>query len=154
MNHQPLPWKVEGCSVSAANGSWVFRFGIGILSPDVELTVKAVNAYQEMQALIRDAHGVLAFFLEETKPTGAVESRTKELMARLLAAGGSAGSSVMTHGSKLKEPIPMILHCPWCGFKHVDKDEWVEKTHRTHLCESCTKTWKPCNWQTIGVETL
>jgi hypothetical protein len=51
-------------------------------------------------------------------------------------------------------PIPMILHCPKCHVQHVDRDEWVDRTHRTHLCASCAHEWRPANVYTVGVQEL
>ena len=29
------------------------------------------------------------------------------------------------------------IFCPNCGERHVDKDEWENRAHETHLCEHC-----------------
>lgn len=50
-------------------------------------------------------------------------------------------------------PVPMALHCPKCCAEHVDRDEWATRPHRTHLCE-CGHEWDPCDFQTVGVETI
>lgn len=56
-----------------------------------------------------------------------------------------------------KEPspgVPMILTCPSCGKRHVDKDEWVTKPHHTHACQYCGMVWRPAVVETIGVQFL
>lgn len=61
--------------------------------------------------------------------------------------------------SKLREaelPIPMILYCPNCRLRHIDRGEWATptKAHRTHLCENCGSEFRPSNHATVGVVAL
>ena len=49
--------------------------------------------------------------------------------------------------------VPVEIHCPSCGRKHVDAGAWVERPHRTHLCEYCSHEWRPFEFFTVGVET-
>jgi hypothetical protein len=53
-------------------------------------------------------------------------------------------------------PIPMILHCPMCHFKHVDEGEFATKPHHTHACQGpkCGLVWRPAIVPTVGVEYL
>ena len=59
---------------------------------------------------------------------------------------------------QMQRPIPMILYCPECGEKHVDKAEpekdWLDPPHRSHLCSSCKFVWRPCDLSTTGVESI
>jgi predicted house-cleaning noncanonical NTP pyrophosphatase (MazG superfamily) len=51
--------------------------------------------------------------------------------------------------------VPMVLHCPKCGEKHVDRGVFgTTHVHRTHLCSGCGHTWKPFPYATVGVESL
>lgn len=50
------------------------------------------------------------------------------------------------------EPIPMLLLCPYCKEKHVDRGEWSTTPHRTHLCEHCGKKWRPAWVPTVGID--
>lgn len=50
--------------------------------------------------------------------------------------------------------VPMILTCPSCGKRHVDKDEWVTKPHHTHACQYCGMVWRPAVVETVGVQFL
>ena len=51
--------------------------------------------------------------------------------------------------------VPMILHCPKCGEKHVDGGIFATThVHRTHLCAKCGETWKPFPYATVGVEDV
>jgi hypothetical protein len=54
------------------------------------------------------------------------------------------------------EPVPMILYCPLCHFKHVDEGEFATKPHHTHSCQGpkCGLTWRPALVPTVGVEYL
>lgn len=55
-------------------------------------------------------------------------------------------------------PIPMVLFCPQCSQKHVDKPEpevgWLNPPHRSHLCAACGWIWRPCDRPTAGVESI
>jgi hypothetical protein len=51
-------------------------------------------------------------------------------------------------------PIPMILHCPECGARHVDVGEFGTKVHHTHSCQECGLTWRPAVVPTVGVQFL
>lgn len=58
----------------------------------------------------------------------------------------------------MADPIPMVLHCPRCGFQHVDKPEpdkgWDNPPHRSHLCGKCQYVWRPADVATVGVEAV
>lgn len=49
------------------------------------------------------------------------------------------------------EPIPMLLWCPQCGERHVDRGEFATKIHHTHACQDCGMTWRPAVVATTGV---
>lgn len=51
-------------------------------------------------------------------------------------------------------PVPMILTCPLCGARHVDKGEFATKPHHTHACQGCGLTWRPAKVFTVGVQFL
>ena len=51
-------------------------------------------------------------------------------------------------------PIPMLLWCPMCGERHVDKGEFATKVHHTHSCQGCGLTWRPAVVPTVGVQFL
>ncbi len=51
-------------------------------------------------------------------------------------------------------PIPMLLTCPSCGTRHVDKGEFATKPHHTHACQSCGMCWRPAIVPTVGVQFL
>jgi len=52
------------------------------------------------------------------------------------------------------QPIPMILHCPECGERHVDVGEFATKLHHTHACQVCGMVWRPAIGPTVGVQFL
>lgn len=52
------------------------------------------------------------------------------------------------------EPVPMILHCPACGERHIDEGEFATKPHHTHACQSCGVVWRPAIVATVGVQFL
>lgn len=52
----------------------------------------------------------------------------------------------------LKSYVKAVLNCPKCQVRHVDREEWATKPHRTHQCEKCSHVWKPFPFFTVGVE--
>lgn len=63
-------------------------------------------------------------------------------------------------GAGLRDPIPMVLHCPKCNEQHVDRPDpeggWTNPPHRTHLCGNalCGHLWRPAGVPTTGVAEL
>lgn len=57
---------------------------------------------------------------------------------------------------KLRQPLPMVLHCPSCGMQHIDepKGEWKNPPHRSHQCQSCKHVWRPADVLTTGVMSV
>lgn len=51
-------------------------------------------------------------------------------------------------------PIPLIMHCPLCGWRHIDKGEFATKPHHTHACQECGHCWRPAVVPTVGVQFL
>lgn len=52
-------------------------------------------------------------------------------------------------------PIPMLLWCPECGVRHVDKGKFATtKHHHTHACQHCGHCWRPAIVATVGVQFL
>lgn len=51
-------------------------------------------------------------------------------------------------------PIPMILTCPVCSGRHIDKGLFEFKSHHTHACQHCGITWRPAVVDTVGVQFL
>jgi len=52
------------------------------------------------------------------------------------------------------DPIPMLLYCPECGMRHVDRGEFATKPHYTHACQGCGHVWRPAIVATVGVQFL
>lgn len=50
--------------------------------------------------------------------------------------------------------VPMILWCPSCHMRHVDKGEFATKPHHTHACQNCGMVWRPAIVHTVGVTFL
>lgn len=50
--------------------------------------------------------------------------------------------------------IPMLLSCPTCGARHIDRGEFATRLHHTHSCQSCGMCWRPCVLPTLGVQFL
>ena len=54
----------------------------------------------------------------------------------------------------VREPIPMVLHCPECKARHIDEGDFATKAHHTHSCQGCGLTWRPAVVPTVGVQFL
>lgn len=54
----------------------------------------------------------------------------------------------------LEKPVPMLLWCPLCHFRHVDKGEFATKAHKSHACQKCGMVWRPAVRPTVGVQHL
>jgi predicted RNase H-like HicB family nuclease len=100
----------------------------------------------------------------EEKATGSYWAAV-ETPGGLVTAAGTARWEVLERlaeklAEKLAEapehgvPIPMILTCPVCHGRHVDKARFATHPHRDHQCESCGITWRPATVNTVGVERL
>ncbi len=83
------------------------------------------------------------------------------LCDRCLEARQKAGDAFVGHHQLSTEvsaplPIPMILYCPLCHFKHVDVGEFATRVHHTHACQGpgCGLVWRPALVPTVGVEYL
>jgi rubredoxin len=50
--------------------------------------------------------------------------------------------------------IPMLLWCPECHARHVDRGEFETKPHHTHACQHCGHVWRPAIVATVGVQFL
>lgn len=50
--------------------------------------------------------------------------------------------------------IPMIMHCPECGGRHIDEGPFAEIAHHTHACQHCGVVWRPALVNTHGVQFL
>lgn len=53
-----------------------------------------------------------------------------------------------------RKPVPMLLHCPACGGRHIDEGEFATKEHHTHACQHCGFVWRPAIVPTVGVQFL
>lgn len=76
---------------------------------------------------------------------------------------------------RLRRPVPMILHCPKCGKRHVDEAKpdacetcgqdqsgcacpaftaWLNPPHKSHRCAFCNLVWRPADVPTSGVASI
>ena len=53
-----------------------------------------------------------------------------------------------------QEPVPMLLTCPACGHRHIDRGPFATKPHHTHACQHCGTCWRPAVVHTVGVQFL
>jgi predicted RNA-binding Zn-ribbon protein involved in translation (DUF1610 family) len=49
---------------------------------------------------------------------------------------------------------PMLLTCPCCGKRHIDRGEHATRLHHTHACQHCGTVWRPALIDTVGVDFL
>lgn len=50
--------------------------------------------------------------------------------------------------------IPILLYCPGCHERHIDRLEWSTRPHHTHACQLCGTVWRPAVVNTVGVAFL
>ncbi len=57
---------------------------------------------------------------------------------------------------RFSHAIPMMLWCPLCHTRHVDKGKFATHFHHTHTCQNptCGLTWRPAVVYTVGVQFL
>lgn len=51
-------------------------------------------------------------------------------------------------------PSPMLLWCPDCGERHIDRGEFATRSHHSHACQHCGMVWRPAIEATVGVQFL
>ena len=51
-------------------------------------------------------------------------------------------------------PIPLLLTCPMCRYRHIDEGEFARTAHHTHACQHCGHVWRPAIGATVGVRFL
>lgn len=96
---------------------------------------------------LADVYEVFAAFRERL----GVEAVDAKIRGKFLDRGSFMRGVVMT----IAPAVPMILYCPKCGEKHVDRGIFgTTHVHRSHLCSACGHVWKPFNYATIGVEDV
>jgi len=88
--------------------------------------------------------GTMLGLVRDTKKFGTIErNMIVDFLERLLEAARG-----------LSAPIPMLLHCPECGTRHIDEGEFATKNHHTHACQECGFVWRPAIVSTVGVRFL
>lgn len=50
--------------------------------------------------------------------------------------------------------IHMLLWCPGCGRRHIDRGLFAVRAHHTHACQFCGMVWRPAIQETVGVQFL
>lgn len=81
----------------------------------------------------------------------------RESMTQMLRRGGRYARALLAAWRKprvIPAAIPLRLWCPNCGARHVDREEWRTKLHRTHECLACGVLFMPSREYTVGVEEL
>lgn len=51
-------------------------------------------------------------------------------------------------------PLLLLLWCPGCGKRHIDKGKFATKLHHTHACQHCGMVWRPAIEYSFGVDFL
>lgn len=64
---------------------------------------------------------------------------------------GALDEVMDSRARRVEPPIPMLLWCPECGQRHVDRGAFAEKAHHTHACQECGMTWRPAIVATVGM---
>jgi hypothetical protein len=48
----------------------------------------------------------------------------------------------------------MLLWCPLCSHRHIDRGAFATRPHHTHACQLCGHVWRPAIVDTVGVAFL
>lgn len=115
--------------------------------------VSAVRDLHESAARERDHANEV---IRQYASTG---DRLSERLSELNATVGRLNADLADANVKideLRQPVPLILHCPLCHTRHVDEGEQATREHRTHACQNprCGHLWAPAVVATVGVWTL
>jgi hypothetical protein len=110
---------------------------------------------RHMERFRSDADAI-ADALSGTLPGGTLDRLTSVLLARKASqlVVRSAPTPDPAPYPPSQVPVPMLLHCPKCGARHVDEGEFATKIHHTHACQSCGMCWRPAVVATTGVRFL
>lgn len=84
---------------------------------------------------------------EKVSGRGGGSSSTREITG-----GGAAGEFKI--GTSSNPVVVMLLWCPGCGKRHIDKGKLAIQPHHTHACQHCGLVWRPALVPTVGVEFL
>jgi hypothetical protein len=169
-------WRCLRCCLLDAMDGWAPEgFGVDIEVYGVGNVMSGppnrTSEYEERDAAALDrAGGHYSRHVNAMTEEGARE-RIAELQAEIVAVSAallpvsdrtgeahSLGEAVGNIVRQLSDPIEIVIHCPECGEQHIDEPVvslgWTNPPHRTHLCEFCGITWRPCSRHTVGVASV
>jgi hypothetical protein len=111
---------------------------------DAALRVAGAGLGVDVVEVVED----LACELREARAVGErAGAEVRELRGRVAALAAQAAGTVVS-------PVPMVLNCPACGARHVDRGEYASRPHHTHACQTCGVCWRPGVASTVGVQFL
>ena len=137
-------------------------------SPGGDITPEALAATEKLGTKWRtDAHAPLPERIDPWTPEvarAAFLASHVELGGRVLVCATAIADGDVTlvrHAEVPAAPIPMILHCPGvgedgtvCGARHIDRNEFASRPHKSHSCQRCGFTFSPAAVPTVGVQFL
>lgn len=97
------------------------------------------DAHQRARDLSNEVHTLQATLQPYERQVEALKRRNVELQMEL---------NRVADG-----PIPMLLWCPQCLERHIDK-ALADSPHHTHACQHCGHVWRPAIVRTVGVQFL
>lgn len=150
-HHSPAQLEAQGEKVEWRIADRAEMLGLlrAKIVEEVEELCEAIDAKSRGQMIeeLADVYEVFAA-LREHLGTFDVDEKIRE---KFFDRGSFIRGVVMT----IVPAVPMILHCPKCNEKHVDRGVFgTTHVHRTHLCGSCGHIWKPFSYATVGVEDV
>lgn len=80
--------------------------------------------------------------------------RSNSELGRLVKELSDRVRKIMSISKAEPKPIPLLLYCPECKGRHVDKGKFATHPHHTHSCQHCGLTWRPAVVPTVGVQFL
>lgn len=85
---------------------------------------------------------------------GAIDAVTVTASAAVVEAADRPRDAVMMSADDMPTPIPLLLWCPGCGERHIDRGRFATHPHHTHACQHCGMVWRPSIRPTVGVVFL
>lgn len=82
------------------------------------------------------------------EPFGDAEASDKEVLQLITE---FARAELKGMPDPIPAPIQMLLWCPECHERHIDRGDFAHKPHHTHACQNCGMTWRPAIVATTGV---
>jgi len=103
-----------------------------------------------------DREGALRGQLKALSDQGERQDRELRHLREVLPRKDKQIADLTISAAQARGPVPLLLRCPLCHIRHVDRGENAVKHHKVHACQNpaCGHLWQPALVPTVGVEVL